>query len=199
MSATLKGQVRDKLGSRHSRRLRSEGLLPISVQGEDKPNADLAISTDEFLAARRHHERMFDIEVEGAGTETVVVREIQYDALGENLIHVELRRVTRGVETDAEVDVVFVGQFRGGVLNVTHPTITIRAIPSKLPDVLEVNADHLEIEHFLFAKEIPLPEGVSLGCDPDTQIAVVTGASGPDAEDEAAEGDEEAAGDGDAS
>lgn len=190
MSETIKAQTRDKLGSRHSRRLRAEGRLPISVQGAGKPNADLSIDLDEFLAARRHHERLFDLELDGGGTETAVVREIQYDSLGENLIHVELQRVTRGVEMEAEIDVTFVGQFRGGVLNVTHPTILVRSIPSKLPDGIEIKAETLEIEHFLYARELPLPEGVVLVTDPDTEIAVVVGAEGAEVEPDEGEDEE---------
>jgi large subunit ribosomal protein L25 len=190
MSVTLKAARRERVGTRHSRRLRAEGRLPISIQGDGKPNADLAIELSEFLAARRHHENLFDFEVEGGGTETAVVRELQYDLLGEELVHAEFRRVTRGVETETEVDLVFTGQFRGGILQPLHSTITVKAIPSKLPDVLEVNQEALELEHFLSAGELVLPEGVSLACDPDMHVAVVASAEGAEAS-EAAEGDEE--------
>jgi large subunit ribosomal protein L25 len=182
MSANLKATPRERLGSRHSRRLRAEGRLPISVQGEGKANVDLSIDLDEFLAARRHHEKLFDLDVEGGETETAVVRELQYDLLGENLVHAEFQRVVRGVETEAEVDLTFVGQFRGGILTPSHHTLTVRAIPSKLPDVLEVHADRLEVEHVLLAKDLPLPEGVSLACDPELQVAVVSSASGGEPE-----------------
>ena len=190
MSVTLKASQRERLGSRHSRRLRAAGQLPISVQGEGKANADLSIDTADFMAARRHHENLFDLEVDGGGTETAVVREIQYDLLGEEIVHVEFRRVVRGVETDKEVDLVFTGQFRGGILTPTHNTIHIKAIPSKLPDVLEIKVDTLEVEHVLLAKDLPLPEGVSLGCEPDFQIAVVAAADGADAPE--TDGEEEA-------
>ena len=193
MSVTLKAAARERLGSRHSRRLRAEGRLPISVQGEGKPNTDLSIDTAEFEAARRHHENLFDLAVEGGGEETAIVREIQYDLLGEAIVHVEFQRVTRGVETEKEVDLAFTGQFRGGILTPVHSTITIKAIPSKLPDVLEVQMDHLEVEHMLLAREVPLPEGVSLACDPELQMAVVASAEGADepTDGEAEDGDGE--------
>lgn len=189
MSVILKATSRERLGSRHSRRLRAEGRLPISVQGEGKANADLSVDMSEFLAARRHHENLFDLEIEGGGTETAVVRELQYDLMGESLAHVEFRRVVRGVETETEVDLNFLGQFRGGILQPLHSTVMVKAIPSKLPDVLEVRLDTLELEHFLLAKELPLPEGVSLACDPEMQIAVVAAAEGEEVDAEA-EGEE---------
>ncbi|MEO0651409.1 MAG: 50S ribosomal protein L25 [Planctomycetota bacterium] len=180
MSSTLKAQPRERLGSRHCRRLRAEGRLPISIQGEGKANADLSIDLAEFLAARRHHESLFDIEVEGSGTETAMVRELQYDSLGEELVHAEFRRVVRGVETEAEVELVFLGNYRGGVMQPLHTTLRVKAIPSKLPDSIEIHKDRLEVEHFLLAKDLALPEGVSLACEPDFQVAVVAAAEGVD-------------------
>ena len=193
MSSTLKAQPRERLGSRHCRRLRAEGRLPISIQGEGKSNLDLSIDLAEFLAARRHHESLFDFEVEGGGTETAMVRELQYDLLGESLVHAEFRRVVRGVEIETEVELIFLGEFRGGVMQPLHTTLLVKAIPSKVPDSIEIHKDRLEVEQFLFAKDLKLPDGVSLACEPDFQIAVVASAEGVDesAEDEGEDDDAE--------
>lgn len=190
MSSNLKAQPRERLGSRHCRRLRAEGRLPISIQGEGKANADLSIDLAEFLAARRHHESLFDIEVVGGDTETAMVREIQYDSLGEELVHAEFRRVVRGVEIEAEVELVFVGNYRFGVMQPLHTTLAVKAIPSKIPDSIEIQKDRLEVEQFLFAKDLALPEGVSLACEPDFQIAVVASAEGVDVDTEEEDDDD---------
>jgi large subunit ribosomal protein L25 len=188
MSIQLAAQPRTKLGSRYSRRLRASGRLPASIQGEGKPNLDLSIDLAEFLTARRKHENLFDLQLQGGGVETVVVRELQYDQLGEHLVHVEFRRVVRGREMESDVDLVFVGQYREGVLTPTHSTIRLRALPSKLPDALEVIVERLQIDHILRAKDLPLPEGVKLGCDPELTVAVVTAADGEVVPEEVVEG-----------
>jgi large subunit ribosomal protein L25 len=173
MSATLTGQVREKLGSRWARRLRSQGRVPASIQGGGKENIDCSLDEVLFLAARRNHQHLFDVELEGGGTETVLVNELQWDAFGDRILHVEFRRVERDVKTEAEVALEFVGHPKGGVLNhlVTH--LAILALPAEIPDSIEVKVDELEIGHPLFARDIRLPEGVTLVDDPDTQVAVV--------------------------
>lgn len=184
MSFELKASKRERLGSRAARSLRAEGKLPASIQGQGKDNLDVALDSAAFLAARRHHESLFDIDVAGSGLETAMVREIQYDAFGDNVIHVEFRRVTRGVAIDAEIDLHFVGIARGGVISPLVRTISVRAIPSKLPDEIEVDASAFSEGDTVLASDVKLPEGVELTGDPEEHVAVVTGATEMDVEPE---------------
>jgi len=177
MSTHLKAVQRPRLGSRHCRMLRAAGKLPASVHGQGKAHAEIALDMDQFLAARRHHENLFDLDVEGGAAETVMVREIQYDAFGDRMVHVEFRRVVRGVAIEADVELVFVGQARGGVLTPLHRTIKVSAIPSKIPDVIEVDASAFTQGQSIAAKDIKLPDGVKLADKPDMAMAVVAGAS----------------------
>lgn len=177
MSYDLKAQPRVRVGSRHARRLRAEGRIPASIGGEGKPHVDISIDLAEYMTARRKHEALFDIHIDGVGNETAVVRELQWDAFGDTLIHVEFRRVTRGVAIEAEVDLHFVGQSKGGVLTPSHDTLRIRAIPSKIPEQIEINVERLPQEHVILAKHLPLPDGVALACPPDMPVAVLAAAS----------------------
>ena len=172
MSATLKGALRDKLGSRWARRLRMQGRIPASLQGEGKQNLNISIDEVEFLAARRHHEHLFDIELDKE-TESALIRDLAYDSMGDRIIHVEFRRVVLGRKTEVEVELQFSGHPKGGVLNhlVTH--LTISAIPTQIPDSIDVRVDGLEAGQQLLARDLTLPEGVDLVTDPETQVAVV--------------------------
>lgn len=198
MSTPMQAERREQLGSRSARKLRAAGRLPISIQGEGKPNCDASIELADFLARRRHHESLFDIEV-GGETETAVVRELQWDSFGDHMIHAEFRRVVRGVETEAEVDLVFTGQAMGGVLNQLATTIKIKTLPRLIPESIEVPVSLVGEEPFL-AKDVPLPEGISLDEDPDHQLAILGGAAGAeesasdDAEGEEGEGEGEGEG-----
>ncbi len=191
MSEVLKGLVRTKLGTRDSRVLRAQGRIPACIQGEGKSHINLSLEADQFLAARRRHEHLFDIECGQDEPETAMVRELQWDAFGDHIIHVEFRRVIRGVETDAEVALKFEGHPKSGILNhlITH--LPVRAIPSMIPDSILVKVDEVEAGEPLLAGTIILPEGVSLGIDPDVQVAVAVIARGiieETTEEEAVEG-----------
>jgi len=176
MSATLQGLVRDKLGSRSSRVLRLQDRIPASVQGEGKPNVNFSIGRVEFEAARRHHEHLFDIELDQGGTETGMVHELQWSALGQEILHVEFARVVRGRKTEVEVPLTFVGHPKGGVLNALLDEIMISCLPSEIPDAIEVLVNDLEHGHPLLASDLKLPEGTELAVPGKTQVAVVVAA-----------------------
>lgn len=172
-SATLTCKKRDKVGSRDARSLRRQGRTVANLQSPDgKPHIDFHFSRDEFLATRRQHVHLYDLDIEGE-LETAVVRELQWDALGDEIFHVEFKRVQRGVETESEVELSFYGQVKEGVLthNVTH--VTILSIPSLIPDSIEVNVEGMLVGTHIKAGDLVLPEGVSLVLDPDLEIAVV--------------------------
>jgi len=170
MSSTLKGVVRDRLGSRSSRKLRIQGRIPVCIQGESKGNLELSIDEDAFLAARRHHEHLFDIELDGADLETALVRELQWDAMGDRIIHVEFRRVIRGQKTDSEVEIEFVGHPKSGILNHLMTHVTINCLPSIIPNSIEVKIDSLEAGDSILIGDLVLPEGVEIVMDVETPV-----------------------------
>ncbi|MEM7310619.1 MAG: 50S ribosomal protein L25 [Planctomycetota bacterium] len=190
----LKATKREALGTRASKKLRLQGKIPCSLQGEGKPNVDIAIDEREFLTLRRQHEHVFDFEIEGGDEDTALVRELQWDTIGERILHVEFRRVIRGQKTDAEVALHFVGHAKGGVVNHLINSVQILALPRDIPDGLEVNVDGLEPGQTMHASDIQLPEGVELAIDPTVVIANVTVPRG----DEPAEAEGEESADGEA-
>ena len=190
-SATIKAEAREKLGSRAARALRADGKIPANLQPADgKDHVDFSIDEREFLATRRAHVHLYDIDL-GGDLESAVVRELQWDAFGDSILHIEFKRVTRGVETESEVELAFAGMPKG-VVNHLLNHITILSIPSKIPDEIEVNVDGMEEGTHIYAKDLTLPEGVSLGVDPETEVAVIAGvkeeAAPAEGEDEDGEG-----------
>ena len=172
-SASLSCGRRTKVGSRDARKLRREGRIPASLQAEgEHPHVNLHLGAVEFLTSRRGHVHLYDLDIDG-DAQSAVVRELQWDALGDHIIHVEFKRVQRGVETDSEVELAFYGQVEEGVLihNVTH--ITIRCLPSLIPDSIEVKVEGMVTGTHIKAGELEMPEGVSLVTAPDLEVAVV--------------------------
>ncbi|MCB9905759.1 MAG: 50S ribosomal protein L25 [Planctomycetes bacterium] len=188
-SATLKAEARTKLGSRACRALRANGMIPANLQPADgKEHLDLAINEHEFLAARRNHVHLYDIEI-GGQSESVVVRELEWDVFGDSIIHVEFKRVQRGVETETEVELAFVGMPKG-VVNHTMQHISIFSLPSMIPDAIEVNVEGLGEGTHILAKDLKLPEGVRLAVEPDAEVAVIAGVREEATTEEGEEGEE---------
>ena len=172
-SETLQCGLRDKVGSRDARKLRSQGRIPASIQAEGKSaHLNIHLSADAFHSSRRHHVHLYDLDVDG-DVHTAVVRELQWDALGDHLNHIEFRPVKRGVAIESMVALAFHGKVKDAVLTQNVTEIAISCIPSLIPDNLEVEVDGLEVGIHLHASDIKLPEGITLAVDPEFEIAVV--------------------------
>jgi len=173
MSTTLKADTREKVGTRHARKLRDEGRIPATLQaGEDKPHLDISIDEEEFLTARRHHEHVYTLDVAGK-TETALVRELAWDVFGERIIHVEFRRVDLRKKTEVEVELDFKGNPKGGLLNHLLTSVLIRAKPQDIPDSIVVDIDGLVPGVHISAGDLVMPEGVELAIDPETGVATI--------------------------
>lgn len=178
-SATIKADLRPKLGSTEARRLRATGRIPATIQGGGGEHLDVSLDLREFVNARRHHAHLFDIEV-GGRTESATVRELQWTVLGDSISHVEFRRVRRDEKTEVSVLLEFVGHPKDGVLNHLLGELEVRCLPSMIPDSIEVKVDDMVMGQPLLARDIPLPEGLELATAPATPVAVVAAARGLD-------------------
>ncbi len=173
-SETIPAQKREKLGTRAARKLRTSGQIPASMDADTSGAGHLDFSIEEhlFLATRRRHVHLYDLDFSGK-LQTAVVRQLQYDAMGEYITHVDFKRVDRNVETTADVELEFAGHPKGGMLNhlVTH--IRILCLPADIPDMIEVPVGHLETGQAVHARDLVLPKGVKLAVNPNVMVANV--------------------------
>jgi large subunit ribosomal protein L25 len=161
-SEILKAEKRDQVGTRYARKLRAQGRILASLESDGAtPHVHFHIDEHNFLATRRHHTHLYEIDL-GGKLETAVVRELQWDTFGDGILHVEFKRVRRDVKTDAVVELEFIGHPKGGMLNhlVTH--VTVRCFPDQIPDAIEVPVGKLEANGVVLAKELVMPPGCEL-------------------------------------
>jgi len=179
MSMNLTGEVRDRVGTRASRKLRNAGRLPCSLQSSEAAPIAFSLDRAEFEAARRKHESLFDIKL-GKDSHAAVVRELQWDYLTDELIHCEFQLVVRGVEIETEVSIEFVGTPSGGALNILADHVKVSSIPSKIPDHLEIRVGELQAGDHVEAGQLEMPEGCTLVDEADHIIATIAAAEGVD-------------------
>jgi len=174
--ANLKAELRAKLGTRHARALRAEGKIPCAIGAVgSQPHADVAIVEHDFLATRRRHAHLYELEC-GGQKHLAVVRELAWDTFGEKITHIDFKRVQRDVATEADVELIFVGTPKGGLLNhlVTH--VTVRCLPLDIPDSIEVSVAGLELGGSIQGKDLKIPKGVELLFGAEAKVAVVVAA-----------------------
>jgi len=191
--ALLRIEKRDKLGTRHSRRLRQQGRVPGIVYGHGQENQPISLASHDIEAAVQHGEHLLKADLDG-NEENFLIKDVQYDYLGQHVLHVDLTRVRLDERVEVTVPIVLRGTPVGvdadnGVLTQPLSEATIECLVTDIPEELRVSVTELGVGQSLRVADLELPSGVVVKEEPETVVASVTVV----AEEEVAPAEEEAA------
>lgn len=172
MSDTLEMLARTVDGSRGSRRLRQQGLVPANLYGHGEKNVALAAKREAVEAVVRHGSLF--VELTGAVKTAAVVRELQWDAMGSEPIHLDLLRVSKSDKVKVKVPIDVKGECpglrSGGVLNLVLHEIEIECTAEAIPDHIHAQVGHLEVGHAIHVRELELPTGARALTNPEETV-----------------------------
>jgi large subunit ribosomal protein L25 len=175
-TATIRAEKRQNVGSRAARRLRVQGLLPAVLYGHGMDPVHLTLPLKDLERLVGARTRMVGIEVEGA-VETALLKDLQYDSLGDHLLHVDLARVamdeTVTVTVPVELHGLAKGASSGGVLDHLVQDIMVRCLPGDIPERIRVEIAALDVGQIIHIRDLPPPPGVEFVQDPETPVVTV--------------------------
>lgn len=169
---------RERLGSRYSRRLREQGSLPAIVYGHGIDPAPIALNAKEALEYFHRGWKVFELEVEG-GKETVLLKDVQFDYLGSNIVHADFARVDLNERVETHVPIHLVGDAKGlkesgAIMMRPFDEIEIECTVANLPEYFEVDVSNLGVGESIHAREVTLPiESMKLLSDPEAVLATI--------------------------
>lgn len=175
----LEAQKREASGKGAARGMRRAGGIPGVLYG--RKNEVIPIRID----ARRFQDFLHDygenafinLEIADHGTENVMVREIQRDPVSNELLHTDLLRISMDEPITSFVSITLVGSApgiqEGGILEFPHRQLSLRCLPTLLPEEIEVDINELEIDNRISVEDISLPEGIEVLDDLHTRIVAV--------------------------
>lgn len=193
MSETkLAASVRTAFGKGAARKIRRDAKVPAVVYGHGMEPVHLTLPGHDTMMALKVKNALINVEVEDGTKHLVVVKGVQRDPIKRHIEHVDLLVVKRGEKISVEVPLHTEGQAGPGTLvTMEHNTVTVLAEATHIPEQLVVSVANLPEGTTISAKEIELPEGTELDCDPDMMVinvaAMSKAASGADDEEGAAE------------
>ncbi len=207
----LEVQERESRGSRESRRLRAQGLIPGVLYGKGQSRA-IAVAERDLRAALTGSSGMhaiLDVVLEGQKTvHPSILADLQQDPIRGTVSHIDLREVRLDQPIQATVVVQLVGESQGvkngGVLSLVNREVNVEALPMEVPEHIDADVSSLEVGDVLRLEDLPAIEGVTFLDDPhETVIATVSAPrvevepvaeveEGEEAEGEVAEGEEAA-------
>jgi large subunit ribosomal protein L25 len=169
------------MGTRASRRLRRQGLVPATVYGKHAEPKSIAVNGRELYSAlhtEAGRNALLNVEIEGDEKVLAVAREVQrHPVLGE-ITHLDLIQISLDVKIAAEVALEFVGtpvgvRADGGFVEAISTTVNILALPTAIPGSIVVNIEEMATGDTLKISDMPVVEGVEYTDDPDHPVVTV--------------------------
>jgi large subunit ribosomal protein L25 len=149
--------------------LRVNGNIPAIVYGGTKPNQKISLSTKKIkllIQKENFLSNMISISIDGK-TENVLPREVMYNVITDEPMHVDLLRIIKGAKIILEIPVKFInhekspGLKRGGVLNIVRRKVELKCPTEKIPTELVVDLENVDIGESFKISSIKLPENVT--------------------------------------
>jgi len=165
----LKATKRKTATSGELKKLRDSGLIPGILYGGKDPNAKISIekkiiknilNSDSFLSS------VLDLDLDGNKLK-VIPRDVAYNVISDEPIHIDLMRVVPGTKIVLEIPVKFInnsdcpGLKVGGVLNIVRRKVELKCPAENIPEEIIVDLKGLEIGTSIKISSIKLPENVT--------------------------------------
>ena len=166
---SLEANIRNTKTKGELNSLRNNGNVPAIIYGGEAQNENISISkkilkllieNENFLSS------IITLNVDGK-TQKVLPREIKYDIISDDPIHVDFLRIVSGVKVRIEVPVKFLnhekspGLKRGGVLNIVRRKVELKCPSEKIPENLVIDLDGVDIGESFKISSINLDKDVT--------------------------------------
>lgn len=169
----LKAEVREQTGSKHAAKVRNSGRIPAIVYGHQQAPTAISLDSRDFVKGLHHGQRLMDVQI-GRKKQKILVKDVQYDYLGRDIIHVDLIRVDVAeivtVRVPIELKGTAAGTHEGGIIEEHADHVGVECKVLDIPDTLVVSVKEVGVGDSLHASDIELPEGVKLASPAETLI-----------------------------
>jgi large subunit ribosomal protein L25 len=192
----LTATIRENTGSKAAAKERKQGRIPAIVYGHKKEPEAISLDAHNLTEGLHHGHRLMDVQI-GKKIQKVLLKDIQYDYLGRNIIHADLVRVditeTIKVTVPIELKGTAKGTHEGGVIteHTDHMEIECQAV--NIPESIVVTVTDMDVGDTMHAKDVELPPGAKLSSSPDILLITCSLVAAAKSAEELEEEEEEAA------
>jgi large subunit ribosomal protein L25 len=177
---TLSVDERPERGTRATRRLRREGLVPGVIYGGKGDTLSFKVDSRVLRQVLVDGSALIDVEVNGGQTRPAIIKDQQFHPVREELMHIDLLEVRLdekirsmvAIELDGAEDAP--GVKEGGVLDQVTREIEIEALPTDIPENITVDVSGMDIAATLTLAEVQAPNGVEFVADNPEEVTIAT-------------------------
>jgi len=169
----LKAEIREHTGSKDAKKLREDGRIPAIVYGHKEKPVAVSLDRNTMMEGLHGGRRLMDVQI-GGKKEKMIVKDLQYDYLGKDIIHVDLMRVdvteTVRVTVPVELKGTAKGTHEGGIIEECTDHLEIECRATDIPESVVVSVKEIGVGDTLHASDIELPDEVKLVSSPETLV-----------------------------
>ena len=165
----LKATKRTAVSTGQTNKLRSDGFIPAILYGGKKDNLKISLNKlhlKDIITTETFMSKVVDLDIDGS-PEKVLPRDIAYDPVSDEPIHIDFMRIVKGSRLILEIPVKFInvekspGLKKGGVLNTVRRKVELKCPAENIPNEIVVDLDNTEIGSSIKISSVKLPENVS--------------------------------------
>ena len=178
----LKATKRTSASTGQVNKLRSDGFIPAVLYGGKKSNLNISLKKlhlQDLIKTETFTSKVVDLDIDGS-SEKVLPRDISYDPVSDEPIHIDFMRIVKGSRLILEIPVKFInsdkspGLKKGGVLNIVRRKVELKCPTENIPNEIVVDLNNTEINTSLKISSVKLPENaIPTITDRDFVIATV--------------------------
>ena len=163
MYEVLKTSQRETGHQVKPKQLRKEGWVPGVIFGKGAEPVHFKVPSMTLSKFLHHSGQVFEVEVESAGKHLVNVQEIQWNHLGNELIHVAFHKLQAGQKTKITIPIHWVGDAKGhkegGVVHHAYNEVELEGLPKDMPEFYEIDITELELNGSYHFSDLTPPKG----------------------------------------
>ena len=150
-------------------KLRSDGFIPAILYGGKENNINISLkkmSLQELIKTETFMSNVVNLEIDG-NAEKVLPKDIAYDPVSDEPIHIDFIRIIKGSRLILEIPVKFInsekspGLKKGGVLNIVRRKVKLKCPAENIPNEIIIDLNNTEINTSFKISSVKLPENVT--------------------------------------
>tara|TARA_Y100000591_G_scaffold331343_1_gene364967 strand:- start:1270 stop:1977 length:708 start_codon:yes stop_codon:yes gene_type:complete len=173
----LEIENRKSVGKKATKEIRRAGKIPSVLYYKGEKPVSISIDKQLLNQAIKSDQRIYEVEIDSE-SQYVMIKEAQYHPITDEIIHVDFMRVRRSEKMTISVPITLVGKpagvTEGGILSQSMTQIEISCFPTNVPENIEVNVDHLDINSSVSVGDVTVDdEDIEIISASDLSIASV--------------------------
>lgn len=200
----LPGTRRERIGKGGARKARAAGQIPGVLYGHGEDPVPVAVNAREFdlvIRSQKSGNPIVNLNL-GSGESTALIRDVQYDPITHDILHIDFQHISLTEEVDVEVAIHLLGtpvgvKDGGGILESSLRQVEVRCLPTNIPGSIDIDVSHLNIGESVHVSDLKVENAEILSDETSTIATVVpptvteTAAEAEEAEEAEAEGEPE--------